>query len=238
MFHIGTAGWALRSDLLTLFGGTGTHLERYARHFNAVEVDSTFYRLPRPGTIERWAASTPPDFRFAVKMPKEITHVHRLVQVSSGLKYFCDLLAHFGARCGPVLVQLPPSLAFSVSAEEALEQLCELHAGPVVCEPRHASWSTPEVEALLRRLRMGRVVADPARGGDPGAPGGDRSTVYHRLHGSPRIYWSDYGEEELHRWAKAIASVQSEDHWVIFDNTAAGHAWPNALRMAELLRGR
>ncbi|HEX2615928.1 MAG TPA: DUF72 domain-containing protein, partial [Flavobacteriales bacterium] len=108
--RIGVAGWALGKAVKGLFPEEGTHLARYAQVFNAVEINSTFYRMPRAGTLERWAASTPPDFRFAVKMPKAITHERRLAGAGRELMHFLEALEALGERCGPVLVQLPPSL--------------------------------------------------------------------------------------------------------------------------------
>ncbi|HEX2617548.1 MAG TPA: DUF72 domain-containing protein, partial [Flavobacteriales bacterium] len=107
----------------------------------------------------------------------------------------------------------------------------------VVIEPRHASWSEPEVNALLRRLHIARVAADPPRGTDLFRVDGARSTAYFRLHGSPRIYWSAYTEEDLQPFAEAIRAAKKggAEAWVMFDNTAGGHAIPNALRMMQLL---
>jgi len=110
--RVGCAGWSLRQEHAAHFAEEGSHLERYARTFSVVEINSSFYRPHRRATYERWAASVPPDFRFAVKMPKQITHELRLVNSREPLHRFLDEAGALGAKLGPLLVQLPPSLSF------------------------------------------------------------------------------------------------------------------------------
>lgn len=153
-----------------------------------MEINSSFYRPHRTGTYERWAASVPEEFRFAVKIPKAITHERRLKEAGDLLDRFLLEVAGLGPRLGPLLVQLPPSLAFQDSvADRFLADLRSRIAGSIVCEPRHASWFTPDVDGLLGELRVARVAADPAPVAGAGEPGGWRSLSYYRLHGSPRI---------------------------------------------------
>src|SRR3954451_5388431 len=109
--RIGCAGWAIRREHSDRFAPVGTHLERYATLFNCVEINSCFYRPHRIATYERWAGSVPADFRFAVKLPKVITHELRLVGAESHLERFLGETSGLGAKRGPILVQLPPSFA-------------------------------------------------------------------------------------------------------------------------------
>jgi uncharacterized protein YecE (DUF72 family) len=236
--HIGTAGWQIPKASIGRFPSDGPHLERYSAVFNAVEVNSTFYRLPRLSTAERWAGSVPKNFRFALKMPKSITHELRLRQAAGPLRAFMEVVEAFGERAGPLLVQLPPTLAFSATAEEFLEALHEHDPPPVALEPRHVSWFEPAVSRLLERLHIARVAADPPRAPGDGEPGGDGRLVYIRLHGTPRIYWSEYDKASLKAWARLVErhAQQAKDIWVIFDNTALGAATVNALDMQRLLR--
>ena len=186
--RIGTAGWSIPKEHAAPFPATGSHLKRYAKVLNAVEINSSFYRPHRTGTYERWAASVPEEFRFAVKIPKAITHERRLKEAGDLLDRFLLEVAGLGPRLGPLLVQLPPSLAFQDSvADRFLADLRSRIAGSIVCEPRHASWFTPDVDGLLGELRVARVAADPAPVAGAGEPGGWRSLSYYRLHGSPRI---------------------------------------------------
>src|SRR6187455_1643415 len=104
--YVGVAGWPIPKPHAGLFPETGSHLQRYAARFNAVEINSSFYRPHRPATYARWAASVPPDFRFAVKVPREITHRRRLVEVDDLLERFPGEATHLGEKLGPLLVQL------------------------------------------------------------------------------------------------------------------------------------
>jgi uncharacterized protein YecE (DUF72 family) len=234
--HIGTASWQVPKTYHDQFPTTGTWLERYAGRFNAVEINSTFYRLPRASTAERWAASVPPDFRFAVKLSKEITHVRQLKNVAAPMRAFADIMQALGDRAGIVLVQLPPRLAFSEIGEEFLHLLHEQDFPRVALEPRHPSWFSTEVNTLLKKMGVARVAADPPRVPEDGRPGGDTSLVYYRWHGSPRIYWTPYEKHQLEALANAMKKYAKSEVWVMFDNTAQGAATSNALELMELLR--
>jgi uncharacterized protein YecE (DUF72 family) len=110
--RIGTAGWSIPKQHAAPFPSEGTHLERYGAIFNAVEINSSFYRPHRTATYERWAASVPEDFRFAVKVPKSVTHERRLKGTGDLLDQFVSEVGGLGPKLGPLLIQLPPSLAF------------------------------------------------------------------------------------------------------------------------------
>src|SRR5438128_702724 len=112
MIRIGTAGWTIPHRHAEHFPPAGSGLQRYAARFNAAEINSTFYRSHQPQTYARWVASVPEDFRFAVKMPKAVTHERRLVDVQELLDRFAEEVAVLGPKLGPVLIQLPPSFAF------------------------------------------------------------------------------------------------------------------------------
>jgi uncharacterized protein YecE (DUF72 family) len=231
--RIGCAGWSLRSEYAAEFPGEGTHLERYARRLPAVEINSSFYRPHRPETYARWAASTPEHFRFAVKVPREITHTRRLVDVEEPLSRFLSEAGELGPKLGPLLVQLPPSLKFQRdAADRFFGELRRRFGGEVVCEPRHATWFTAEAERLLTGFQVARVAADPAPVSPAAEPGGWSGLVYYRLHGSPKIYYSRYSEEYLDTLA---ATLERTGGWCIFDNTAEGEATANALGLLERL---
>jgi uncharacterized protein YecE (DUF72 family) len=162
--HLGVAGWSIRREHIDKFSQTGTHLQRYASVFNAVEINSCFYRPHRFSTYERWAASVPDDFRFAVKLPKAITHETRLAGAVPAIDRFLAETAGLGAKRGPILVQLPPSLSFEKDvALVFFRELRDRFEGDVVFEPRHETWFAPEVESMLVDHRVARVAADPAR---------------------------------------------------------------------------
>ena len=234
--RIGCAGWAIRREHSHRFPQVGTHLQRYAAVFNCVEINSSFYRPHRYSTYERWADSVPDEFRFAVKVPKVITHQLRLTEVATELEQFLGETAGLGGKRGPLLVQLPPSFAFdSGVAQSFFSELRNRFGGDVVLEPRHESWFTPEVDSLLMAQRVARVAADPALVPVAAEPGGYDRLVYYRLHGSPRIYYSAYPNEALTEIARALdeKAAQGIVTWCIFDNTALGAATSDALTVRE-----
>jgi uncharacterized protein YecE (DUF72 family) len=228
---IGCAGWGLSRPCAEAFPGEGSHLERYARRLPVVEINSSFYRPHRPATYVRWAASVPEDFRFAVKVPKEITHVRRLYDCDELLDRFLSEAGGLGAKLGPLLVQLPPSLGFDAGrAEGFFDRLRARFDGAVVCEPRHAGWFEHRAEALLSAFRVARVGADPPAVPAALQPGGWPGLVYIRLHGSPKMYYSAYGEDRVAAWIGRLrAAEETAPAWCIFDNTAEGAALPDAL---------
>ena len=201
--------------------------------FSCVEINSSFYRSHAGKTYARWAASSPPDFRFAVKVPQTITHERRLRAPRLLLERFLDETSALGARRGPLLVQLPPSLTFEPAVvTRFFECLRQRFTGAVVCEPRHQTWTSERADALMRRYQVARVAADPPRAAGLEAPGGWPDTVYFRLHGSPRTYWSSYTTAYLDALANHVSLASPADVWCIFDNTAAGAAFENAWELS------
>lgn len=236
--RIGTAGWSVASRNADLFPSSGTQLQRYCGRFDATEINSSFHRPHRRATYERWAEATPADFRFSVKLPRTITHERRLVGCEDLIDRFAGEVAGLGDRLGPVLVQLPPSLAFDAAIAEGLfSQLRARLAAALACEPRHASWFSPEAEALLAALHVARVAADPARNGEGGQPGGWSGLAYWRWHGSPRVYFSPYEPERLEALARSIRSQGAPANWIVFDNTASSAAARDAAALQTLLDG-
>ncbi len=233
--RIGTAGWSIPTQYASEFSQAGTHLVRYAQRLGAVEINSSFYRPHLPKTYQRWAATVPDNFRFSVKMPKEITHVRRLVAVEQPLTQFVSEAGVLGPKLGPLLVQLPPSLIYKGETVAAFfRQLRSTFDGLVACEPRHATWFTDEVETLLSHFRVARVAADPACVPRAAAPGGWPGLVYHRLHGSPKVYYSAYKTEYIaDLGARIAAATASAEVWCIFDNTARGEATNNACSLQQ-----
>lgn len=237
--RIGVAGWSIPSAMAGQFPPDGTHLARYGTRLSCVEINSSFYRPHRRTTYERWAASVPPSFRFSVKLPKAITHERRLIDYQGLVEKFVDETSGLGNKRGPVLVQLPPGFAYPGETVEAfLEELKRLLAGPVVLEPRHASWFTPEIDQMLQRQQVSRVAADPAKPVPAVAhPGGWQGLTYFRLHGSPRIYESPYEKEAIAEQAETVATLRSQgaEVWTIYDNTTFGAATRNAFELTEAL---
>lgn len=240
-FRIGTAGWSVPALNANPFSSSGPHLARYSQVLSAAEINSSFHRPHRPSTYQRWAAATPPHFRFSVKAPKFITHQSRLKPPPELLQTFLHEAQHLGEKLGPLLFQLPPSLAFDqLIADNFFKLLRGLYPqGQLALEPRHPTWFTPEALALLQHHCVARVIADPPRTPDADplhTPNiASASLVYFRLHGSPRTYYSSYTGEYLTALAENIALQNPlADTWVIFDNTASGAAIQNALHLIRL----
>ncbi|WP_455930230.1 DUF72 domain-containing protein [Pseudomonas fluorescens] len=230
--YVGCAGWSLPRAHWPDFTGEGTHLQRYASRFNAVEINSSFYRPHQPNTYKRWAQSVPPGFRFSVKVPKVITHELRLQHCETALDEFLEQCVHLGEQLGCLLIQLPPSLRYEPRvASVFFTALRQRFAGAVVLEPRHASWL--EAQALLVDLQIGRVTADPAV---LDASAGWQGVQYWRLHGSPRIYHSAYGPQRVQALAEQLSQYTEAGipAWCIFDNTASGHAVADGLLLLDL----
>jgi len=231
--RIGTAGWSFPRDLDFPVEGTG--LERYAARFDCVEINSSFYRPHQRKTYERWAATTPEGFRFAVKVPRTITHERRLVGIEDLLARFLDEIGGLGGKRGPLLVQLPPSLRFEAGVVGAfLKTWRERTDAPTVLEPRHATWFAEAAEQVLTDFQVARVAADPAVVPQAADPGGWRGFVYRRWHGSPVIYESAYAAEALDALAKRL--VEEPETWCVFDNTKFGAATRDALTTLNLVR--
>jgi uncharacterized protein YecE (DUF72 family) len=218
------------------FPDAGTHLARYARVLDCVEINSSFYRSHRAETYRRWAGTTPPQFRFSVKLPRTITHEAQLRNIRALLRQFLDEVGGLGRKLGVLLVQLPPSFAFDARrVSRFLALLRELHPGAAVCEPRHPTWFDGRADHLLERHGIGRVAADPAIVPVAASPAGAPELAYFRLHGTPRMYWSRYEAQHLSRWHRSLAAcTAARSVWCIFDNTAGGAATANALDLGAL----
>lgn len=233
--YIGTAGWNVPGIHAQHFDGEGTHLVRYGQKLNCAEINSSFYREHKPETYRKWAASVPEEFRFAVKAPRTITHEGELqARNQAALARFLRQTSALGEKRGPVLLQLPPKLAFDEAAVlDFFSMFRGLYQGPAVLEPRNISWFGPEPDLVLQKFRIARVAADPAVAAQAAQPAGWPGLVYFRLHGSPRRYYSAYSHDFLLRTAEELSclSRSSTPVWCIFDNTASGSALGNALEL-------
>ena len=235
MIYAGSAGWNIPRVHRARFSPEGSQLQRYASRLNAAEINTSFYRPHAAATYERWAAAVPAGFRFSVKMPKVISHERGLMRSREPLERFLDEIAGLGSTLGPLLLQLPPKYAFETRrVGRFLELLRDRHEGPVVCEPRHATWATDAATKLLTKFRIARVAADPPRVPGLDAPAAWPGIIYYRWHGSPRPYFSSYSMEQLSDLAVKL-SAETVDAWCIFDNTGSGSAAGNAIDLLERL---
>ena len=236
--RVGCAGWSIARAQQPRFDEGASMLARYATRFNAMEINSSFHRPHRRATYERWASAVPAHFRFAVKLPKTISHTARLRKTSALLDVFLAQAQGLGDKLGCLLLQLPPSLAFDARiATTFFGVLRRRYSGEVACEPRHASWFSANLDALWQRYALAHVVADPAPTAADHPPGSTAPLRYWRLHGSPRTYYSSYNDAALRALVAEVSAgtPAGARAWVMFDNTAHGHAITDALRFQTLM---
>ena len=207
-------------------------LEQYARWFDTVEVNATFYRLPERTTVARWAGATPPGFRFAVKASRYLTHVKRLRELPAGIERLYERIEPLSeaGKLGPVLWQLPPR--FRRDDDRLAEALAALPPGRHAFEFRDETWFADPVYELLRRHGAALVVADRAPGG--ATPWVDTAGwAYLRFHHG-RARRGAYGRDALHTWARRIAEAGG-DVYAYFNNDWEGFAVANARTLARFL---
>lgn len=235
--RVGTAGWSIPRASASRFDSAGTNLQRYSRRLRCAEINSSFYRPHTIATYAKWRDSTPPEFRFSVKAPRTITHELKLENAREPFVAFLAQTDGLAEKRGPILVQLPPSLPFDISVvTRFLEVVRHVYDGPVVCEPRHATWFSPQVASLFDEYEISRVAADPPAVPAAALPAGWPRVAYFRLHGSPRTYWSRYDANYIATLAATVRSIPTaEEVWCVFDNTGSGAAIENAWELRELV---
>jgi uncharacterized protein YecE (DUF72 family) len=213
-------------------------LELYAQHFDTVEVNSTFYRLARRSGVEGWVAQTPPDFTFAVKASRYLTHIRRLVDIEEGIKRFYEPLEPLleARRLGPVLWQLPENFHRDDARLESLLSVLEWAPSTLhTIEFRHASWFDPVVMRTLRARGVALTIGDhPIRPFQSYEATADWMFV--RFHYGQRGRRGNYSASELSQWSRRIAAWRREEIvWAYFNNDWEGFAPANALALRKLL---
>ncbi len=251
---VGTSGYSF-ADWVGPFYPPGTRsgdfLRHYAEHFDAVEVNSTYYRIPHPRVIEQMERKTPPRFRFVVKLNQAFTHEG--VEDPALARSFLDAVAPLKAagKYDGLLAQFPWGFQRSPASEAHLARLRERFEGePLFAEFRHESWAAPGLAALLERLGVGYCAVDEPRLPGLMPPVALRTTAdaYVRFHGrNAQNWWGrgggdrydwDYSERELGEWLARIAELarQARQTYVFFNNSHAGQAARSAKLMQDLLR--
>ncbi|MFG2005585.1 DUF72 domain-containing protein [Spirillospora sp. NPDC048911] len=232
---IGTSGWQYadwRGRLYPEEVPQRRWLERYAECFATVENNNAFYRLPKRETFESWRDRTPDGFVMAVKASRFLTHMKRLIEPEEPVARLTSVADGLGGKLGPILIQLPPTLR----AEPGRLAAC-LRCFPdrvrVAVEPRHPSWWTGEVRAVLERHGAALCWAD--RHSRPLTPLW-RTTdwVYVRFHEGAARPWPMYGDQALATWVGRIDEAAYDEAYVYFNNDPNGAAVRNAVRFAEL----
>lgn len=234
-WRIGTSGWNYPHWKGLFYPSQlarARWLEFYAEHFDTVEVNATFYRLPVRQTFEKWRERTPEGFLWSIKASKYITHTKRLKGPREPLKRLYGAVEGLREKAGVILFQLPPSLPFE---PERFEAFCD-NLNPSfrhVLEIRHPSWIHEGLFRILQDHNMAFCISDTA-GRYPYHEAVSADFVYVRLHGSKRLYASKYSRQELEAWARKIKAWDRET-FLYFDNDYQGYAVQNAIELKTLL---
>jgi len=237
--HIGCSGWNYASWKQEFYGGLPARrwLEHYARQFETVELNNTFYRLPNRDAVAGWERTTPAGFVFAVKASRYLTHIRRLRDLGEGLARFDERLEPLlaGPKLGPTLWQLPPT--FQRDDARLAEALARLPAGRRHCfEFRHASWFVDEVYELLRRHEAALVIGDRPETKNTQPHVFTAAWTYVRFHFGSRGRRGNYSETELRDWAELLSAWRAEvEIYGYFNNDWEVFAVRNALRLKALL---
>jgi len=241
--YIGTSGW-IYSDWVGVFYPENLppkdKLKYFSKHFKTAEINYSFYHLPRPSTYQNWYNQTSPDFIFAVKASRFITHIKRLKGVRAAWKKFLENALELKEKLGPILFQFPPSFQATPENIERLESFLQTttldakrYKLRFALEFRHQSWCNNNIYKLLRKYNAAWVIADSPR--YPKAEILTADFTYIRMHGSQVLFASKYSEQELRALATKIKKwLKSGDVFVYFNNDAYGYAVENAKSLLRL----
>lgn len=237
--YVGTSGWQYKDWKGLLYPPdvpVRRWLEEYTGHFATVEINNAFYRLPERETFASWAERVPPDFVVAVKASRYLTHIKRLKDPEEPVRRLMSHAAGLGARLGPVLLQLPPTLRADAGLLDA-SLSCFPSGTRVAVEPRHASWWTPDVREVLRARGAALCWADVRS--RPVTPLW-RTTDwgYVRFHEGRAHPWPHYGRRALETWLDRIATTWPDhaDVYAYFNNDPGGAAVENAALFGRTAR--
>ncbi len=257
--YIGTSGWAYSHWQSVFYPAdlpSKNKLKYYSKHFKTIEINYSFYHLPRPATYQKWYKETPADFLFSVKASRFITHIKRLKRVKLPFETFLNNALNLKEKLGPVLFQFPPSFLASQdnikrlenflgfvdkksekivfgSANSSSENLSSVNLR-FAFEFRHKTWLSEKVYKLLKKYKVAWVIAD-----SPSYPKAEKVTAdfcYIRMHGSQVLFSSKYTEKELKDLARKIKKWQKDglDVYCYFNNDVQGFAIENAKKLLRL----
>jgi len=236
IYHLGTSGWSYpgwKGRFYPADVPSSDWLPFYARHFGTVEINMTFYRFPKAETLRGWLERTPAHFSFTLKANRQITHLKKLRNVKSEVRYFYILAGSLREKLGCILFQLPPSLTRDLDLLEGFLSTLSPEFRNVL-EFRHESWYD---ESVWERLRShGVTVCTVSSGQVPGSPVETSPVAYFRFHGLTGGHRYNYTEDELAKWAETIKRAKAEECYVYFNNDYQAYAVSNCRKLAELLK--
>src|SRR5688572_27666719 len=201
-------------------------LHYYGERFRSVEINNTFYRMPKASMLEAWAAEVPADFKFVLKAPQQITHIKRLQGAENAVSYLLEVAGALKERLGPLLFQLPPH--FKKDAPRLRDFLALLPADRrAAFEFRHQSWFDDEVLNLLREHRVALCIAEAEDGVEvPFVSTADWGYL--------RLRRPDYGDPELKAWAERVRQQNWQDAFIFFKHEDEAKGPQLAKRFLEL----
>lgn len=227
--YVGTSGFSYKEwkGIFYPIDLTDTQmLHYYGQHFRTVEINSTFYRMPKVSVLESWEDKVPTDFKFVLKAPQQITHVHRLAHANESVSYFLDVAEALEKRLGALLFQLPPSLKKDAPLLRKFLGLLPLKHRAAF-EFRHPSWFDDEVFGLLHDHQAALCIAEAETGLDvPFVATADWGYL--------RLRRSDYRESELKTWITRIKDQHWQNVFVFFKHEEAGKGPQIAKRFMDL----
>lgn len=239
--HIGTSGWSYK-DWKGLYYPEKLkpvqYLEYYSREFKCVEINTSFYHLPKAQTVLNWAAAVPEGFRFCPKLSRYVSHYQKLRDAAEGLRLFFDRFDPVKESLGPVLIQLPAHVPFQAEVARPFFELLKKNYGEYAfaLEIRHESWLQPQSVQLLQQFDISLVIAQSAMP----FPYHEMVTtrhIYIRFHGPGKLYASSYHHNTLLAYARKCVRWLRDGHelWIFFNNDFYGYSIENARLMEKYI---
>ena len=237
--HIGTSGWSYKhwKDIYYPNGlKSRDYLSYYAKEFHTAEINTSFYRLPKENTIEKWLQEVPESFTFCPKMSRYLSHMKKLHDATEPVERFCGIFDKMKERIGLVLIQLPDIVRFNNGLTEEFYQILKTKPDyRFAMEVRHDSWFSDESIYLLNKYGVALVFAQSKE--FPYFEAVTAKDIYVRFHGPDNLYGSSYSDSFLADYAEKIRKWESEGHhiWIYFNNDIHGFAFQNARTLIEML---
>lgn len=238
---IGTSGWSYydwKDSFYPRDLSSYNQLKYYSKHFKTVEINSSFYHLPRPKTYQNWASQTPDYFLFAVKASRFITHIKRLKGAKLAWKKFIGNALNLGNKLGPILFQFPPSFSSTTENIKRLEDFLKYVSSfklRLAFEFRHQGWFNKDIYKILKKYNVALVIADSSK--YPKDIVSTADFVYFRYHGPVELFTSKYSKKELEKEASIIKKFlkDGKDIYIYFNNDFGEYAIDNARRLSLYL---
>ena len=237
MYHVGCSGWFYPHWNGNFFPA---ELEQknwfryYSSLFDTVEMNSTFYHVPKESTVDSWYRSVGDDFRFTIKANRVITHLKRFVDAENEISNFYRLAGRLKEKLGCILFQFPPSFRYDETRLQNVLHFLDAEYRNVL-EFRHLTWFSEDVIRELEKADVAFCNVSTAR--LPGTCVSTPDNFYLRQHGDTMGYATDYSREALERWSSCIVSARAHEKWIYFNNDYGGFAPKNALQLRSMLSG-